>query len=109
MVALIAGPGKPPRSVQGLGLPYLAAMLEEAGFEARIFDLYPPSPDTDDPAVLDERLAETIAQDKPAIVGVTIHTPTYPERVRSAKHLRKHLSEGLLIVGEHAQKASNVG
>ena len=42
MIALIAGPTKPPRSMQGLGLPYLAGVLEEAGFKAKIFDLYPP-------------------------------------------------------------------
>ena len=53
MIALIAGPSKPPRSVQGLGLPYLAAFLEEAGFEVKILDIYPPLPDTDDPMVLD--------------------------------------------------------
>ena len=56
MIALIAGPGKSPRFVQGLGLPYLAAVLEEAGFKARIFDLYPSSSETDDPVALDQRL-----------------------------------------------------
>lgn len=67
MIALIAGPQKPPRSFQGLGLPYLAAVLEEGGFDARICDLYPSSPDTDDSALLDERLAEEIARMGPSI------------------------------------------
>jgi anaerobic magnesium-protoporphyrin IX monomethyl ester cyclase len=105
MIALIAGPGKPPRSVQGLGLPYLAAVLEEAGFNVKIFDLYPPSPDTDDPVVLDQRLADVIAQEQPIIVGVTIHTPAYAERVRLARFIRERLPETLLIAGGHHPSA----
>jgi len=105
MIALIAGPGKPPRSVQGLGLPYLAAVLEEARFQAKIFDLYPPSPDTDDPAVLDQRLADSIAQEQPCIVGMTIHTPAYAERLRLAKCIRERLPHALLIAGGHHPSA----
>jgi anaerobic magnesium-protoporphyrin IX monomethyl ester cyclase len=105
MIALIAGPGKPPRSVQGLGLPYLAAVLEEAGFQAKIFDLYPSSPDTDDPAVLDQRLADAIAAEQPSIVGMTIHTPALVERVRLAKFLRERLPYALLIAGGHHPSA----
>ena len=105
MIALIAGPRKPSRSVQGLGLPYLAAVLEEAGFQAKIFDLYPPSPDTDDSTVLDQRLADAVAQEQPAIVGVTIHTPAYAERVRLAKLIRERLPETLLIAGGHHPSA----
>jgi radical SAM superfamily enzyme YgiQ (UPF0313 family) len=101
MIALIAGPGKPPRSVQGLGLPYLAAVLEEAGLTARIFDLYPESAATDDAAVLDGLLAETIAGYDPLIVGITIHTPAYAERVRLARLLRERLPDALLIAGGH--------
>lgn len=101
MIALIAGPCKPPRSVQGLGLPYLAAVLERAGFEVKIFDLYPPSPYTDDPVVLDRRLADSVAQEQPLIVGVTIHTPAYVERIRLAQCLRERLPETLLIAGGH--------
>ena len=101
MIALIAGPTKPPRSMQGLGLPYLAGVLEEAGFKAKIFDLYPPSSDTDDPVVLDQRLADAIAQEQPTIVGVTIHTPAYAARVRLAKLLRERLPRALLVAGGH--------
>ncbi len=101
MIALIAGPVKPPRSVQGLGLPYLAAVLERAGFKAKIFDLCPPSPDTDDSAVLDQRLADVIAAEQPSIVGMTIHTPAFVERVRLAKFLRERLPQTLLIAGGH--------
>jgi len=108
MIALIAGPTKPPRSVQGLGLPYLAAVLQEAGFKARIFDLYPSSPDTDDPVVLDSRLADAIAQEQPDIVGVTIHTPAYAARVRLAKLLRERLPQTLLIAGGHHPSAEPV-
>ena len=101
MIALIAGPSKPPRFAQGLGLPYLGAVLEEAGFEPRIFDLYPPSPDTDDTAVLDERLAEVLAEARPEIVGMTIHTPEYAARVRLARLVRERLPEVLLVAGGH--------
>lgn len=101
MIVLIAGPQKPPRWAQGMGLPYLAAVLEKAGLEVRIFDLYPPSPDTDDPAVLDGRLADAIAQEQPGIVGMTIHTPDYVARVRLARLLRERLPRTLLIAGGH--------
>lgn len=101
MIVLIAGPQKPPRSVQGLGLPYLAAILEEGGFEAKICDLYPPSPDTDDSAVLDERLAEEIARMGPSIVGVTVHTPELVERIHLARCLRVKLPDALLVAGGH--------
>ncbi|MFQ6043488.1 MAG: B12-binding domain-containing radical SAM protein [Candidatus Poribacteria bacterium] len=108
MIALIAGPRKPPRSVQGLGLPYLAAVLQEAGFEAKIFDLYPSSPDTDEPATLDQRLSDVIAQYHPLIVGMTIHTPAYSERVRLAKFIRERLPTALLIAGGHHPSAEPV-
>lgn len=108
MIALIAGPIKPPRAIQGLGLPYLAAVLEEAGFEARIFDLYPPSPDspdTDDPVVLDQQLADAIAGTQPDIVGMTIHTPEYASGVRLARLLRERLPQTLLVAGGHHPSA----
>jgi anaerobic magnesium-protoporphyrin IX monomethyl ester cyclase len=101
MIALIAGPSKAPRSMQGLGLPYLAAVLEQTGFVVRIFDRYPPSPDTDDAATLDKRLADAIAREQPGIVGITIHTPFYAERVRLAKLLRGLLPQTLLVAGGH--------
>lgn len=107
MIALIAGPTKIPRSVQGLGLPYLAAVLEATGFKVRIFDLYPPSPDTDDPMVLDQRLADVIAQAQPTIVGITIHTPDYVGRMRLAKYLRERLPNTLLIAGGHHPTAES--
>ncbi len=105
MVALIAGPGKPPRSVQGLGLPYLAAVLEEAGLTARIHDLYPGSAETDDPAVLDGLLADAIELDGSLVVGITIHTPAYAERVRLAGLLRERLPDALLVAGGHHPSA----
>lgn len=107
-IALVAGPGKPPRSVQGLGLPCLAAVLEAAGFSPRVFDLYPPLPDTDDPGLLDERLANVIAHEQPAMVGVTIHTPAYAERVRLARCLRSRLPDTLLVAGGHHPTAEPV-
>jgi len=105
MVVLVAGPGKPPRSVQGLGVAYLAAALEESGFAAKILDLYPCSPDTDDPAVLDRRLAQVIAQEQPIIVGITIHTPAYAARVRLAQSIRERLPQTLLVAGGHHASA----
>ena len=105
MVILVAGPHRPPRWGQGLGLPYLAAVLEQHGLKAKICDLYPPSPDTDDPTALDVRLADAIAREKPSIVGMTIHTPAYAERVRLAKCIRERLPEVLLIAGGHHPSA----
>ncbi|MBI2298105.1 MAG: B12-binding domain-containing radical SAM protein [Armatimonadetes bacterium] len=101
MIALIAGPQKPPRSFQGLGLPYLAAVLEEGGFEVRICDKYPTTPDTDEPAELDDALAGEVADQSPSVVGVTVHTPTVVERVRLASCLRRRLPDALLVAGGH--------
>ncbi|MEW6356498.1 MAG: radical SAM protein [Planctomycetota bacterium] len=101
MIVLIAGPQKPPRSFQGLGLTYLAAVLEEAGFEVRICDKYPPSPETNDETVLDDRLAEEVAQLNPSLVGITIHTPMVVSRTRLARRLREWLPETLLVAGGH--------
>jgi len=108
MIALIAGPSKTPRFAQGLGLPYLSAVLEKAGFKVKIFDRYPSSPDTDDPEILDQRLADVITQDSPSIVGITIHTPAYVERVRLAKYIRERLPKALLIAGGHHPSAETV-
>lgn len=108
VIALIAGPGKPPRFVQGLGLPYLAAVLEKAGFNPMIFDVYPESADTDDPQMLDERLADDIAEKQPAIIGVTIHTPALEERVRLAACLRAKIPNALLVAGGHHPSAEPV-
>ncbi|MCL5270871.1 MAG: B12-binding domain-containing radical SAM protein [bacterium] len=108
MIALIAGPTKPPRFAQGLGLPYLAAVLEKAGFAAKICDLYPASPDTDDPVVLDERLADAIAREQPDIIGMTIHTPEFRPRVRLAKMLRERLPRTLLVAGGHHPSAEPI-
>ena len=104
-IALIAGPSQAPRFVQGMGLPYLAAALEQAGFRPRVFDLYPPSPDTDAPAVLDQRLADATAQTQPCMVGMTIHTPEYAARVRLARFVRERLPDVLLVAGGHHPSA----
>ncbi|MHB1456484.1 MAG: B12-binding domain-containing radical SAM protein [Armatimonadota bacterium] len=108
VIALIAGPSKPPRFAQGLGLPYLAAVLEKAGFKPMIFDVYPESTDTDDPEALDERLADDIARIQPDIVGITIHTPELKERVRLAACLRARLPDTLLVAGGHHPSAEPV-
>jgi len=105
MIALIAGPVKPPRLTQGLGLPYLAGVLEEAGFQVRICDKYPLSPETDDESILDQGLAAEIARMNPSIVGITIHTPTIVERTRLAKELRERLPDTLLVAGGHHPSA----
>jgi radical SAM superfamily enzyme YgiQ (UPF0313 family) len=100
-VVLIAGPTTPPRSVQGLGLPYLAAVLEEAGIRVVIRDVYPATPDKGDPEALDRALATAVAQEGPLLVGLTIHTPAYAERVRLARCLREQLPDTLLVAGGH--------
>jgi len=107
MIALIAGPCPPPRSVQGLGLPYLAAALEQAGHEVGIFDTYSPPPDDAHSRDPDELLAETVAARGPSLVGVTIHTPAYAERVHLAKCLRQRLPDVLLVAGGHHPTAAS--
>jgi anaerobic magnesium-protoporphyrin IX monomethyl ester cyclase len=106
MIALIAGPCPPPRSVQGLGLPYLAAALEQAGHKVGIFDTYPPSPHPAQPEDPDELLADAVAARRPSLVGVTIHTPAYAERVHLAKCLRQRLPDALLVAGGHHPSAA---
>ena len=58
-----------------------------------------------DPMVLDQRLADAIAQEQPIIVGVTIHTPDYVGRVRLAKLIRARLPHALLVAGGHHPSA----
>jgi len=105
MIPLIAGPCPPPRSVQGLGLPYLAATLEQAGHKVGILDTYPPPPDAAHSEDPDELLAEAVAAQSPSLVGVTIHTPVYAERVHLAKCLRQRLPDALLAAGGHHPSA----
>ena len=106
MIALIAGPCPPPRSVQGLGLPYLAAALEQAGHKVGIFDTYPPPRNAAHPEDPDALLAEAIAAQSPSLVGVSIHTPAYAERVHLAKCLRQRLPDALLVAGGHHPTAA---
>jgi len=106
MIALIAGPCPPPRSVQGLGLPYLAAALEQAGHEVGIFDTYPALPDDAHAQDPDELLAEAVAAQGPRLVGVTIHTPAYAGRVHLAQCLRRRLPDALLVAGGHHPTAA---
>ena len=67
----------------------------------RICDKYPPSPDTDDEAVLDERLAAEVAGLHPSLGGITVHTPTVVERTRLARCLRERLPDTPLVAGGH--------
>lgn len=108
MIALIAGPTEPPRVIQGLGPPYLAAVLERAGYEVEIFDLYPPVPETeesDEMADPDLELADMVASKQPRVIGMAIHTADYAARVRLAGLIRERLPEALMVAGGHHPSA----
>lgn len=106
MIALIASPAKGKRFQQGIGPFYIAAVLENKGYEVKIFDKYDNVEESEEE--LDHRLAFKIAQEDPSIVGVTMTTPFYKKGTRLAKYLREMIPNVLLIAGGHHATAEPV-
>lgn len=80
---------------QPLGIAYIAAVLENAGYNVKIID---------SPALklsLKETV-ETIIKMKPDVVGVTASTPTFNRAIGLAENLKKVVDVPLVIGGPHS-------
>ena len=87
-----SGPWIHGRGFLPLGLAYVAAALEEAGFQAEVFDNY----------LLERPIDEVklkVAKLNPEIVGITCGSATYGRCVETAKAIKQVLSSCKIVVG----------
>ncbi len=75
-----------------LGLAYVAASLEKAGFEVRIIDNYVLNMPID-------RIKKIVKQFNPKIVGITCGSTTYTECIELAKTVKEVLASCKVVVG----------
>lgn len=81
-----------PMKLPPLGLAYVAASLERAGFEVRIVDNYVLNLPVD-------RIKQVVKQLNPKIVGITCSSTTYTECIELAKAAKEVLPSCKVIVG----------
>jgi anaerobic magnesium-protoporphyrin IX monomethyl ester cyclase len=74
-----------------LGLAYLAAVLEENGHDARIYDC--------SIGISLAELAGYLAEFQPGVVGITSTTPTFPHACTTAEQVRQILPEAVIVLG----------
>lgn len=72
-----------------LGLLYIAAVLEQAGFIPRVFDIYP----------YDDRDFATLTDYCPDVVGMTVLTDYWARAVEVSALVKTHLPQTVFIVG----------
>jgi len=72
-----------------LGLLYIAAVLEEAGFAPRVFDIYP----------YDDRDFTGLVEYRPDVVGMTVLTDYWTRATEVAAVVQTRLPETCFIVG----------
>lgn len=75
-----------------LGLAYLASVLEEAGYEVKVFDCPPLS-------LSHEGLIKSLTKFSPDFVGITCMTMMYPSAVKVASMIKEQLPETVVGVG----------
>lgn len=88
----LTSPWGMPMRLPPLGLAYVAASLEKAGFQVKILDNY----------VLNKPLGEikqTVKQLNPEIVGITCSSATYQECVETVKAVKEALPSCKIVVG----------
>ncbi len=79
------------RTTPHLGLAYLGAVSEEAGYEVRIYDA----------DVEDQPLEEFIQEFRPHIVGITANTPQVMQAWRTAKRIKAIHDVPIVLGGPH--------
>ena len=72
-----------------LGLLYIAAVLERAGFTPRIFDIYP----------YDDRDFTSLAEYCPDIVGMTVLTDYWTRALKLSAFVKTRLPSAVFIIG----------
>lgn len=77
-----------------LGIAYLGAVLEKAGYQVRIIDAPPLGWKTG-------RISAEVKKDSFDLIGLSASTVSYPKAVRLAKKLKKASSAPIVIGGPH--------
>jgi anaerobic magnesium-protoporphyrin IX monomethyl ester cyclase len=75
-----------------IGLMYVAAALEKAGFKVQILDNYLMNKTTDE-------IKQIITKLNPQIVGITCGSATYPRCIETTKAIKETLPNCRIIVG----------
>lgn len=79
------------RTTPHLGLAYLGAVSEKAGYETIIFDA----------DVEDEHITDAVKRFKPDIVGITANTPQVKQAWRTAEAIKKIKNIPVVLGGPH--------
>ena len=79
------------RTTPHLGLAYLGAVSEEAGYDVRIFDA----------DVEDQPLEDFIREFRPHVVGITANTPQVMQAWRTAKRIKAVHDVPIVLGGPH--------
>lgn len=85
-------PWSVPMRLPPLGLSFVAASLEKAGFKVQMLDNYLIKKTFDE-------LKQIIKKIKPEIVGITCSSASYPKCVESAKAIKEVLPKCKVVVG----------
>jgi len=72
-----------------LGLLYIAAVLEKAGHQVGVFDVYP----------YDDRTLPQIAAQEPDVVGMTVLTDYWPRARHVAAYIRREIPQATFLIG----------
>ena len=75
-----------------IGLMYVAAALEKAGFEVQMLDNYLMKKTTDE-------IQQLVTKLNPEIVGITCGSATYPRCIETAKVIKEALPNCKIVVG----------
>jgi radical SAM superfamily enzyme YgiQ (UPF0313 family) len=85
-------PWSTPMRLPPLGLSFVAASLEKAGFKVEMLDNYLIKKTNDE-------LKKIVNKLKPKIIGITCSSASYPECVESAKAIKEVLPQCTIVVG----------
>jgi anaerobic magnesium-protoporphyrin IX monomethyl ester cyclase len=80
------------KALPPIGLMYVAAALEKAGFQVQMLDNYLMKKST-------EEIKQLITQINPQIVGITCGSATYPKCIETAKAIKEVNSNCKIVVG----------
>lgn len=81
-----------PMRLPPLGLSYVAAALEKAGFKVEVLDNYLLKKSTDD-------IKQMVRNADPELVGITCSSASYPRCVETAKAVKEALPSCKVVVG----------
>jgi len=88
----IAAANTPEYSAPPIGLAYIAAFLRQAGITVDIIDLHVSGTNS-------EEIVRSCRRKEPKIIGITANTPTYPNALRTALHIKAWNPEITIVLG----------